>query len=96
MPLLVNLWEGRSFSDLTRAVQWMRRRATISGATVLDILLERVGHDLRTGAPHDRKRAARLLAESGYSDRKISEIVGISRDTIRKDRSEEEFRAGHK
>lgn len=87
IPLLVNLWDGRSFSDLTRTVQWIRRRATISDSTVLDVLLDRIGQDLRSGPAQDRKRAAHLLAEGGYSDRRISEIVGISRDTIRKSRS---------
>ncbi|OBZ96734.1 hypothetical protein ADU59_03050 [Pararhizobium polonicum] len=86
MPLLVNFWDGRSFSDLTRSVQWMRRRATIAREPLLDVILARVGHELREGSPEDRKSAAHLLAESGYSDRKISEIVGISRDTIRKTR----------
>ncbi|AZO19073.1 MAG: AAA family ATPase [Mesorhizobium sp.] len=86
LPVLVNIWEGRSFSDLTRTAQWIRRRAITSDNTVLDILLDRIGHELRGGSPDDRKRAARLLAERGYSDRKISEIVGISRDTIRKSR----------
>lgn len=87
MPLLVNLWDGQSFSDLTRTVQWIRRRATITNATVLDVLLDRVGHDLRSGSAQDRKRAASLLAEANYSDRRISELVGISRDTIRKSRA---------
>jgi len=86
MPLLVNFWDGRSFSDLTRSVQWMRRRATIAREPLLDVILTRIGHELREGSPEDRKSAAHLLAESGYSDRKISEIVGISRDTIRKTR----------
>ncbi len=84
--LLATLWEGQSFSDITRAVQWMRRRATITNASILDVLLDRVGQDLRAGSAPSRKRAAALLAEAGYSDRRISEVVGISRDTIRKSR----------
>ena len=86
MPLLVALWEGRSFSDITRGVQWIRRRATITNTSVFDVLLDRVGRDLRAGSAPDRKRAAGLLAKVGYSDRQISEAVGISRDTIRKSR----------
>lgn len=88
MPLLVNLWEGQSFSDLTRTVQWIRRRATITGGSVLDVLLDRVGSELRAGSVSDRKRAASLLAAANYSDRKISDVVGISRDTIRKSRKQ--------
>lgn len=87
IPILVDLWDGKSFSDLTRTVQWIRRRATISGATVVDVLLDRIGHELRIGSADDRKHAAVLLENSGYSDRRISEIVGISRDTLRKIRS---------
>jgi len=90
MLLLVNLWEGQSFSDLTRTVQWIRRRATIPEGTVLEVLLERVGNELRSGSAEVRKRAANLLAEAGYSDRRISELVGISRDTIRKVRTKQE------
>ncbi|MBL3579560.1 hypothetical protein BV509_01165 [Rhodovulum sulfidophilum] len=88
MPLLVNIWEGRSFSDITRATQWVRRRATTSGNTAVEVLVERIGNDLRNGPVEDRKRAAHLLSEGGYSDRKISDIVGISRDTIRKCRTD--------
>lgn len=87
LPLLVSLWEGQSFSDLTRMVQWIRRRATITNATVLDVVLDRIGHGLRSGSAEDRKQAANLLAKGGYSDRAISELVGISRDTIRKSRA---------
>jgi len=89
MPLLVSLWEGQSFSDLTRMVHWIRRRATINRITVLEVLLDRIGHQLRSGTADERKRAAGLLAETGYSDRRISELVGISRDTIRRDRAQQ-------
>jgi SpoVK/Ycf46/Vps4 family AAA+-type ATPase len=90
IALLVSLWDGQSFSDLTRLVQWIRRRATITETTVLDVLLDRIGHDLRAGPAAERKRAAKLLAEAGYSDRTISELVGISRDTIRRGRTQQD------
>lgn len=86
IPLLVGIWEGRSFSDLSRTIQWIRRRATASGTALVDVLVDRIRNELREGSVQDRKRAAKMLAEGGYSDRKISEIVGISRDTIRKGR----------
>jgi SpoVK/Ycf46/Vps4 family AAA+-type ATPase len=89
IPLLVKIWEGKSFSDLTRIVQWVRRRATITDSSVLDALLDRIGQDLRDSSSQERKRAANLLAMAGYSDRKISDVVGISRDTLRKIRAEQ-------
>lgn len=94
LPLLVNLWDGQSFSDLTRTVQWIRRRATISDSSVLDVLLDRVRTDLRAGSAQDRKRAASLLANVDFSDRRISDLVGISRDTIRKSRAGQPGRKG--
>lgn len=96
LPLLVNLWDGQSFSDLTRTVQWIRRRATITDTGVLDVLLDRVGNELRAGSALDRKRAASLLADADYSDRRISDLVGISRDTIRKSRAGQSGRKGVK
>jgi SpoVK/Ycf46/Vps4 family AAA+-type ATPase len=86
LPLLVKVWEGQSFSDLTRVAQWVRRRATTSGEPILNVVLQKVGQDLRNGSADDRKRAAQLMSDGGLSDRRISEIVGISRDTIRKSR----------
>lgn len=96
VPLLANIWEGRSFSDITRAIQWIRRRATTSGNTAVDVLVEKIGNDLRNGPVEDRKRAAHLLSEAGYSDRKISDVVGISRDTIRKSRTDSHSTSGAK
>ena len=86
LPVLTNLWESRSFSDLTRSVRWARRRATTTGTDLVEILLDQIGGELRSSSPDTRKRIAFLLAGAGYSDRKISELVGISRDTIRKAR----------
>ena len=86
LPTLTHLWASRSFSDLTRSVRWARRRATTKGTSLVEILLDQIGSELRASAPDTRKRIAALLAGAGYSDRKISELVGISRDTIRKAR----------
>lgn len=88
-PLLAALWEERSYSDLTRTAQWIRRRATTKAVDLDEVLLDRIGGELRTSAPDMRKRAAALLAQQGMSARRISEVVGISRDTMRRDRREE-------
>lgn len=86
MPVLNSLWANRSFSDLTRSVQWIRRRATITGAALTEVLVEQVGDEIRLCSAEIRKQAAKMLAGAGYSDRRISDLVGISRDTIRKGR----------
>lgn len=90
LPLLTTLWADRSFSDLTRNAQWIRRRATTMAADVNEVLLDRIGTELRTSSPDLRKRAAALLASQGLSARRISDVVGISRDTMRRERKEGE------
>lgn len=86
LPLLADIWEGRSFSDLTRTVQWIRRRATVSNIPVFDILVDKISQELHDRPAEGRKRAANLLGKIGLSERRISDIVGISRDTLRKHR----------
>lgn len=86
LPVLTDLWQSQSFSDLTRSVRWARRRATTNAAALVDILVEQIGGELRASPRDTRKRIAALLADAGYSDRKISDLVGISRDTMRKAR----------
>ncbi len=87
LPVLAQLWDNRSFSDLTRTIQWIRRRATTRAVGVAEVMLDQIGAELRARPPEMRKRAAGLLAKAGYSDRRISELVGISRDTIRRTRT---------
>lgn len=86
LPLLADIWEGRSFSDLTRTVQWIRRRATVSNIPVFDILVDKISQELHDRPAEGRRRAANLLGKIGLSERRISDIVGISRDTLRKHR----------
>lgn len=86
LPVLAELWKGRSHGDIARAVQWLRRRAVVSDQGLIAPLVEKIGEDLRQAGPDERKRAAALLKQSGFSDRRISNLVGISRDTIRRNR----------
>ena len=88
VPVLAELWEDRSFSDLTRTIQWIRRRATTRSVGVAEVMLDMIGGQLRVGPSGMRKRAAALLAKTGHSDRRISDLIGISRDTIRRNKAE--------
>lgn len=88
LPVLAELWDSRSFSDLTRTIQWIRRRATTQSVSVAEVMLDVIGGQLRAGPSGMRKRAAALLAKTGHSDRRISDLIGISRDTIRRNKAE--------
>jgi len=87
LSILTELWKGRSHGDIARSVQWIRRRAIVSDQGLVGPLSEKVSEDLRAASASERKRAAALLEKAGFSDRKISNLVGISRDTIRRSRA---------
>ncbi|WP_181164838.1 ATP-binding protein [Mesorhizobium sp. B2-9-1] len=87
IPSLEQLWEGRSNSDIARAVKWLRRRSTVTGATLDEALLELIGREVHAAPASDRKRMIALLAQLNIPQRKISALTGISRDTLRKHRA---------
>ena len=84
IPILAQLWVGRSFSDLTRSVHWIRRRSTVMQSTLADAICELIRDEL-LGAPlQTRKSAAMLLDGEGIAERKIASLTGVARDTLRK------------
>nr|WP_316629696.1 ATP-binding protein [uncultured Brevundimonas sp.] len=84
LPALSELWREKSFSDLTRASHWMRRRSAVTEITLVEAAAEYVTDQLREAPLPLRKRTAAMLDGVGMSDRKISTITGLSRDTLRK------------
>lgn len=85
LDVLSYAFQGASFSDIERTLQRFRRTLALGGPR-LDELVEDF---LRTRMPElnkeQRKAFAVLLAEkTKLSQRSISEITGLARDTIRK------------
>jgi len=82
--LLAALLLGRSFADVARVVTTAKRSAVVSDVSLTDAL-ERVIVDLSENADLSTKlRVAASLLEAGRSQRDVSSITGLSRDTIRK------------
>ncbi len=86
LPILTRLWVGRSFSDLTRSIHAIRRRATIARAPISEAIADLVRDDLLAAPLATRKAAALLFDEAGFTERKIASITGVARDTLRKER----------
>jgi SpoVK/Ycf46/Vps4 family AAA+-type ATPase len=86
--MLGTMMSGQSFSDLARLSRAVRRQSVISGESVekklLDVLHEQVGHLSKS----DLKKIAIQLEAAGIAQRQISDLTGLSRDTIRKARTE--------
>lgn len=80
---------GASFSDVSQVIRRVRRRAAVQGDGLgeqLAELVQRMAGNLdREGR---RALAIQLMEEGGLSQRRTSEITGVSRDTIRRHRQE--------
>lgn len=84
IALLSALLQGRSFADVVRVVTAARRSAVVSGATTTDAL-EGVIASLSDNSDLQTKlRVAAWLGSTGKSQREVSSITGLSRDTLRK------------
>lgn len=84
IALLAVLLHGRSFADVARVVTAARRSAVVSGATTTDAL-EHVIVDLTEKSDLDtRLRVAAWFSSTGKSQREVSALTGLSRDTLRK------------
>lgn len=76
---------GSSFSDAFQAASLARRVSALEGCSV-ETALERVLHDLVKSLNGTRRRqlAVSLAVDGVVSQRRVSAITGVSRDTIRK------------
>jgi SpoVK/Ycf46/Vps4 family AAA+-type ATPase len=80
------LMSGLSFADVVRHVIAARRQAIVGGISLAQALRD-VAATVVRDAPLTRKLdLARALETQGISQRRISEMTGLSRDTIRKHR----------
>ena len=82
------LFGGRSFNDVERMVNAARRRAAIEGTDLNDTLVHLTAPMISQRSQHDRRDLAVKLDNWGsLSQRQISDLTGVSRDTIRRHRS---------
>jgi SpoVK/Ycf46/Vps4 family AAA+-type ATPase len=78
------LLDGQSFSDISRSISRARRRAFLEAHTLERALGQVLAQLCRTKPLSDRLDFARYLDDADYSQREISELTGLSRDTLRK------------
>lgn len=82
--LLAATLGGHSFSDVVRTVHNARRNAIVHGASEGEAVLSTIGVLLRGLDTKKRIELAHRLRCMGHSQRQISQLTGLSRDTIRK------------
>lgn len=84
--VLSNVLTGESFSEVERQVTLLRKTSAITNKSLADCIQSLANTNL---SKEQRVRLACVLEENGIvSQRRAQEITGISRDTIRKYRSD--------
>lgn len=83
--VLASVFAGHSFNDIERAIMNCRRRSAVEG-TSLEVILLNLVQELCSALPFANRRdmAARIVASGQLSQRKASEVFGVSRDSLRK------------
>lgn len=79
------LFEGVNMSYFENVVMRARRYAAVMGGSPVEELLRVAGTRVADLSPKDKgKAAARLQLETGWSQRAVQALTGVSRDTLRK------------
>jgi SpoVK/Ycf46/Vps4 family AAA+-type ATPase len=86
--ILAQLWAGRSFSEVATTIQRARRSAAVHNVPPAEALLDLVSDELKRSSPKMKKAAAEVLRCATLSERRISAITGLARDTLRKQKEQ--------
>ena len=84
LDVLAESLPGKSFNDIERELMLVRRQAVVEGRRLDELLPEVVRQYVEHMNKATRRSIAAKLAATGLPQRQISELTGVSRDTIRK------------
>lgn len=82
--ILSVVFEGKSYSDIEREINRLRRQGIVSKHDKQKLIYTFIQGYLHSKRPQERIDVALKLIKSGHSQRSASDITGVSRDTIRK------------
>lgn len=84
LGILLVVWRERSFSDIKRDVEQLRRHSTVYELPIADALSETLAEEIKAMDLASRKQIAQDLRAAGLSGRKVNNLTGVARDTLRK------------
>nr|WP_255599920.1 ATP-binding protein [Afifella sp. IM 167] len=88
--LVAELMDGRPLADVASVVMNARKRSLLFGDPLDRALLDSIREAGGRGSRKDAQRIALSLLEKGHSQRRVSEWTGVSRDTLRKKKKDDE------
>lgn len=83
VAVLARAFDGESFAQVAKVITAARREVVLTGADLPSVLIASVSRRIQLMSRHERLKLAQLLQEKGLSQRKISELTGVARDTLR-------------
>ncbi|OGN93669.1 MAG: hypothetical protein A2Z75_04170 [Chloroflexi bacterium RBG_13_50_10] len=81
---LSDLYDGESFAEVERQMNQVRKSSILNRTTLETDIIRLLVDSARNVQKQKKAMIALALIESGLSQRDVSRIIGISRDTIRK------------
>lgn len=85
---------GKSYSDAVRVARTLRRKAIVTGEPLEDRILAAIRASVEDLPKSEIKRLGIELEAAGISQRQVSDLTGLSRDTLRRARSASETTHG--
>ena len=86
LRILAGVFWGSSYNDVERSLLQARRSCALGGISVEDQMKNLITSRVRELSRKDRANLAISLSGAGLSQREISSLTGVSRDTIRRKR----------
>jgi hypothetical protein len=85
VPLLASALQGKSMSDVERAIASLRRSAVLNGLSPAELVIDvAADHVAQLDKPARQELAIELARANAMSHNKIMALTGVARDTIRK------------
>lgn len=78
------LFEGKSFSDISRILKKTRKESILKGISLKESIIEEKRLPYKKLSTNDKKSLAIKFYKDGKSQRSIAEELGISRPTVKK------------
>lgn len=83
LNILSAIFEGTSFAEIEKQIKHLKKSALLSGRSTDELAANLLSNELKSLDKQKKIEIAKLLDRLGFTQRKIHEITGHSRDTLR-------------
>lgn len=84
LKTLAQMMSGHSYSDIERELKALRRQSVLRDTPIEELLPLVIANHMHGHTKSEQKEIAHGLFQAGLSQRAVSELTGLSRDTLRK------------